>query len=122
MEDPSRPLGKRKLLPGAPSAFALGTDQFIPDLAALKDHAGIDLAANVLENQQNYFESKGIRSMLCLVLRQGVNPIGVFNIQSENVELFDRSTSEVLVKAIEHYRACLQYVVVGQRQLLGLAS
>lgn len=121
VEDPSRPLGKRKLLPGAPMAFAMNVDQFIADTAVLAEHAGQDLAADVLENQRKYFEGQAIGSMVCLVLRQETDPIGVLNIHSEAHGLFDPS-QDVLVRSIEHYRACLQYVMVGQRELRGLAS
>ncbi len=123
VEDAANAKGKRKLLPGAPSAFAQGRDQIIPDTSAIKSYAGPDLATDVLEDQVRYFESKGIRSMLCLVLRGAHDPIGVLNIQSDRIDLFrDDNESREFITGIAHYRDCFQYVMAGQRRLLGLAS
>jgi hypothetical protein len=124
VEDASNPGGRSRLLPGAPTALALGTDQTNPDLEAPEPYAAPDLDKDVLRDQREYFETHGIRSMANLVLSSQSGPIGILNVHSKTANMFasENKDGDVLIKSIEHYRYCLQYLVEGQRKLQGFAS
>jgi hypothetical protein len=133
VEDPKEEIGKRKLLPGAPAAFALNQDRFIPDthnieeyMRSDQDGIGTDLERDVRDRVASYFKSKRFRSFASLVLRDTRNekPIGVLNIQSDRVDRFKSGDAdlETLIRSLEHYRFCLQYLLSGQRKLRGIAS
>jgi hypothetical protein len=117
--------GKRWLLPGAPTAFALGEDVVISDTHDLQKHSGADLDQRLLQKERDYFDSKRIRSMACLVLheasdkKQNQNRMGVLNIHSEKVNLLGTTKQEQLtiIQSLEHYRVALEYLLDGQRQL-----
>jgi hypothetical protein len=133
VEDPKDVTGRRKLLPGAPTALALGRDQFIPDTRKIleyiklgADDAGADLDHDVLLKLDEYFKSHSFRSFASLVLKDSnkEHPIGVVNIQSEEVGRFQKDNVDVetLINSLEHYRFCLEYILTGQRKIVGLAS
>ncbi len=124
VEDDQKSGGKSRLLPGAPTALALGVDQEIPDLEKLEKFAGPDLDKEVLQSQREYFSTHGIRSMASLVLSSQTGPIGILNVHSKTVNMFgsEKKDGEILIKSIEHYRYCLEYLVEGQRKLQGLVS
>src|SRR5438132_1014747 len=119
VEDPA---DQDHLLPGAPTAFALGKNQVLSTLddSSLPGYAGSDLDRKVLQDQVEYFQSKGIRRMANLVLGRQ-NPSGVLNIQSEEPGLFGADAT-VLLSNIDHYRYCFQYILDAQRQLENGAS
>ncbi len=132
VEDPQIAAGKKRLLPGAPAAFALNQDRFIPDTRKIKAYLrsdpegpGSDLDQDVLQKVDEYFGSKQFRSFMSLVLRDPTTekPFGVLNIQSDEPERFRPGDDmETLIKSLEHYWFALQYLLSGQRKLLGIAS
>ena len=130
VEDPQVFAGKRRLLPGAPEAFALNQDRIIPDTRKIRDYLladpggpGSELDEDVLKQMDEYFGSKQFRSFASLVLRDPTTakPLGVLNIQSNEAERFKPGDEmETLIKSLEHYRFSLQYLLNGQRKLLGI--
>lgn len=126
VEDENSPGGKKRLLPGAPTAFALGEDIVISDTSDLQEHSGPDLGQDLLREEQEYFDSKKIRSMACLILheipekKQNQNRMGVLNIHSEKVDILGTTKQEQLtiVQSLEQYRVALEYLLDGQRQLI----
>ena len=131
VEDPREEAGKRRLLPGAAAAFALNEDRFVPDTRRMREYTqsdpsgvGADLDPDVLHRVDEYFRSKSFRSFASLVLRDPAEdkPIGVLNIQSNEPERFSPHDIDMktLIKTLEHYRFCLQYLLNGQRKLLGI--
>jgi hypothetical protein len=113
-------------------AFALDQDRFIPDTHRIREYLLLDVAgtnsgldSDVLKDLEAYFRSKRFRSFASLVLRDPgtEKPVGVLNIQSDQPERFRTGNDmETLIKSLEHYRFSLQYVLNGQRKLLGIAS
>jgi hypothetical protein len=132
VEDPQVPAGQKRLLPGAPAAFALDQDKFIPDTRKIREYLSSDpdgpgsgLDEDVLEEMQEYFASKQFRSFMCLVLRDPTThkPFGVLNIQSNKAERFTPGDDmETLIKSLGHYCFSLEYVISGQRKMRGIAS
>jgi hypothetical protein len=125
VEDENSPEGIKRLLPGAPTAFARGEDVVVSDTHNLREHAGSDVEVDLLRKEQEYFDSKRIRSMACLLLheasdkKQNQNRIGVLNIHSEKVDILGTTKQEQLtiLQSLEHYRVALEYLLDGQRQL-----
>jgi len=125
VEDENSPQGIKRLLPGAPTAFATGEDVIIPDTRDLRGHTGSDVDPDVLREDQGYFESRKIRSMACLLLhetrdkKQSQNRVGVLNIHSDRVGVLGTSRQEqqTIIGSLEHYRVALEYLLDGQRQL-----
>ena len=124
VEDPKTLEGKRRLIPGAPQAFALAKDVYIPDTSKIAEHADPDLHPNVLAKMKDYFANKSFRSFLSLVLQVQGQPVGVLNIQCSETNLFgqDGSDMETVLKGIRHYRDCLEYILGGQRELVKTAA
>lgn len=132
VEDPRVGEGRRRLLPGAPTAFALDEDRFIPDTHRIREYLesdsssiGSDLGPDVLKNVEAYFVSKQFRSFASLVLRDPVSDkrIGVLNIQSDHPGRFRTGNDmKTLIESLEHYRFSLQYLLNGQRKLLGIVT
>jgi hypothetical protein len=132
VEDPRNDAGKRRLLPGGPAALALGKDRLVPDTHKIREYVHSDpdgvgsaLDPDVLIRVDEYFRSKQFRSFASLVLRDPAaeKPIGVLNIQSDEPERFRPGVEmETLIKSLEHYRFSLQYLLNGQRKLLGIVS
>jgi hypothetical protein len=127
VENPGNASTRRKLLPGAPSAFALVQDVVITDtreIDTVARSAAPDLDPDVLRRLKEYFDRMRFRSFASLVLQENGSPVGVLNIQSDQVDIFGRGNSdmETIVKSIEHHRFCLQYLVGSQRRLREAAS
>jgi hypothetical protein len=125
VEDESDARGVKRLLPGAPTAFAQGEDVIISDTHELQGHFGPDLEADALKEERDYFDSRKIRSMACLVLhenpdkKQNQNRMGVLNIHSDKVDGFGTTEAEQLtiVQSLAHYRTALEFFLDGQQQL-----
>jgi hypothetical protein len=125
VEDENSPQGRKRLLPGAPMAFALGEDVVIPDTRDLRGHTGSDVDPDVLREDQEYFDSRKIRSMACLLLheardkKQNQNRRGVLNIHSDKIDVLGTSPQEqqTIIGSLEHYRMALEYLLDGQHQL-----
>jgi hypothetical protein len=125
VEDEGSARGVKKLLPGAPTAFAQGDDVVISDTHELQGYCGPDLESDVLKEEQDYFESRKIRSMACLVLhengdkKQNQNRMGVLNIHSDKVNVFGSTKQEQLtiIQSLAHYRTALEFLLDGQQQL-----
>jgi len=119
VEDENSDEGRKLLLPGAPTAYALGEDVVIPDTHDLRKHSGSNLPDYVLKQEQEYFDQRKIRSMACLILhakrdkKENQNRMGVLNIHSEKVNLLGSSEEEqkTLIQCLEHYRGALEYLV-----------
>ena len=119
--------GKNMLLPAAPTAFAMGRDEIICDTHKAKNQAGSDLEPSVLHEQVEYFKSKGIRSIGCLILREPrdkrrkqENLTGILNIHSGQTNVLGKDVHEqaLIIGSLEHYRAALEYLLDIQRQLM----
>ncbi len=122
VEDPSQPEGKRRLLPGAPLAFALDDDFVIQNTRKISELAKTvspDLDTDVLKNLQDYFGSKRMQSFACLVLHMEKSKVAVLNVQSNETEIFgpENADKETMTKSIEHYRYCLEYLISSQQRL-----
>lgn len=125
VEDATTTGGLKRLLPGAPTAFAFGRDIVISDTRDLRPHAGCDLDEELLKDELEYFESRKIRSLVSLVLwqkrdkQQNQIGTGVLNIHSEGVNLLGPTEEEqhTIIEGLEHYRTALEYLLDGQHQL-----
>lgn len=130
VEDENSQRGMKKILPGAPTAFAKGDDVVISDTADLAGHCGTDLESDVRKEEHEYFESRKIRSMACLVLHKprdkklSENRMGVLNIHSDRVDGFGTTKQEqiTIIQGLAHYRAALEFLLDGQQQLTTEAS
>ncbi len=125
VEDENSDRGRKRLLPGAPTAYALGEDVIISDMRYLPKYSGLELEEDLLQQEREYFDQKKIRSMVCLVIRAtrdkklNQNRIGVLNIHSDKVNLLGSSEQEqkTIIQNLEHYRVALEYLLDGQQQL-----
>ncbi len=115
---------KLQLIPGAPTALALLTDQVVPDTKEILSLAARELASNVQLELTAYFEGKKIRSFACLVLREKEYPIGVLNIQWTSTDILGQGNKDedTIIKSIEQYRYCLEQLIGNQHRLQAAAS
>jgi len=91
VEDPSDPLCKFKLLPGAPHAFALDAVTVVQDTNDLREYfrtEGKNVDPAVRAEQLFYFQEYSFRSFVSIPLNCQGEAVGVLNIQSNQPNIF----------------------------------
>jgi hypothetical protein len=124
VEDPTVEGSEKRLIPGAPMAFALKEDTVVHDTQKILSFVPEKLDQQVRDRLVEYFSGKRVRSFVCLTLKEDARPIGVLNIQSDRINICGPEGEEkgTITKGVEHYRLCLEQLIASQRKLRDRAS